>query len=80
MNKLTGTLYDFEKVGDELARHTHGINDVHISMVTRGKIKVVADNWEYEASAGDILDWEPGIYHAFFALEDNSRLVNLVKN
>ena len=79
LGKLTGTIYDFEEVGDELARHNHGEDDIHISIVARGKVKAMGDGWETEASSGTILDWEVGQYHAFVALEPNTRLVNIVK-
>jgi quercetin dioxygenase-like cupin family protein len=77
--KLTGTIYDFPEVGDELPRHTHTEQDVHISIVARGRFLAFGDGWEREVNTGAILDWEPGIYHGFKALEPNSRLVNIVK-
>lgn len=79
IGKLTGTIYDFENVGDELARHTHGEHDIHISIVARGSVKVFGDGWETTANTGAILDWEVGVYHGFIALEPNTRLVNIVK-
>lgn len=77
--KLTGVIYDFPEVGDELPRHTHTAEDVHISIVARGKLLAFGDGWEREVSAGAILDWEPGVYHGFRAIEPNSRLVNIIK-
>ena len=79
LGKLVGTIYDFPEVGDELERHTHGPEDVHISIVARGRLRAFGDGWEQELSAGAILDWEPGVYHGFVALEANTRLVNIVK-
>jgi len=79
IGKLTGIIYDFENVGDELPRHNHGEADIHISIVARGKVKAFGDGWETEASSGTILDWEVGQYHAFIALEPNTRLVNIIK-
>ena len=79
LGKLTGVIYDFENVGDELPRHTHGPEDVHISIVARGSLHAVGDGWESVIEAGTVLDWEPGQYHGFTALEPNSRLVNIVK-
>jgi quercetin dioxygenase-like cupin family protein len=77
--KLTGTIYDFPEVGDELPRHTHGQHDVHISIVARGRLLAFGDGWEREVSAGAVMDWEPGVYHGFRAIEANSRLVNIIK-
>lgn len=79
LGKLTGTIYDFENVGDELPRHNHGETDIHISIVARGKVKAFGDGWETEADAGTILDWQVWQYHAFIALEPNTRLINIVK-
>jgi quercetin dioxygenase-like cupin family protein len=79
IGKLTGTIYDFEREGDELPRHNHSENDIHISIVARGKVKAFGDGWETIAEAGSILDWEVGQYHAFIALEPNTRLVNIHK-
>jgi len=79
IKNLSGTIYDFENIDDELPRHTHGENDVHISIVAKGKLKVISDTWEHDAECGTVLDWEPGVYHTFVALEPGSRLINLVK-
>ena len=79
IGRLSGTIYDFDDVGDELPRHTHTVHDVHISIVARGKLQCFGDGWVREVSTGTILDWEPGIYHGFIALEPNSRLVNIIK-
>lgn len=77
--KLAGTIYDFPEVGDELERHTHTPADVHISIVARGRLLAFGNGWEREVASGAVLDWEPGIYHGFRAIEPNSRLVNIVK-
>jgi quercetin dioxygenase-like cupin family protein len=76
---LVGVVYDFENTGDELPRHNHNENDIHISIVARGRIRAFGDGWEIEAPSGAVLDWEPGQYHGFIAIEPNSRLVNIVK-
>jgi quercetin dioxygenase-like cupin family protein len=79
IGKLFGTIYDFPEVGDELPRHTHTEDDVHITVVARGRLLAFGDGWEREVSSGTILDWEPGVYHGFRAIESNSRLVNIIK-
>lgn len=77
--KLTVVVFDFPEVGDELPRHVHSETDVHISVVARGRIRAAGDGWERVVEQGALLDWEPGQYHGFVALEPNSRLVNIVK-
>jgi hypothetical protein len=81
IGKLTGTIYDFEQIGDELPLHVHGNDDIHISIVARGSLKAFGPEgtWEQTASAGAVLDWHVGQYHGFIALEPNTRLVNIVK-
>jgi len=82
LGKRTGTIYDFDEVGDELPLHVHGEEDIHITIVARGKVKAFGPDgsWETEASAGAVLDWEIGQWHGFIALEPNTRLVNIVKS
>lgn len=81
LGKLTGIIYDFPEVGDELPLHVHNEQDIHISIVARGKLKAFGPDgtWEMEASAGAVLDWEVGQWHGFIALEPNTRLVNIHK-
>jgi hypothetical protein len=79
--KLTGIIYDFDVVGDELPLHVHGPTDIHISIVARGTIYAFGPDgsWGTKAETGTILDWEVGQYHGFTALEPNTRLINIVK-
>lgn len=79
LGKLKGTIYDFPEVGDELPLHVHGEDDIHISVVARGRLKAFGSGWETEASAGAVLDWNVGQWHGFIALEPNTRLVNIIK-
>jgi quercetin dioxygenase-like cupin family protein len=79
IDDLRGSMYDFEKVGDILPKHNHTQNDVHITIVARGKIKAYSHDWEKEAVAGQLLDFRPGEPHEFMALEDNTRIFNIVK-
>jgi quercetin dioxygenase-like cupin family protein len=77
---LHGAMYDFEKVGDILPKHNHDKNTAHITIVARGKLKVYSHDWELEAIAGQILDFPAGQPHEFMALEDNTRIFNIIKN
>lgn len=78
--KLTGGIYTFESAGDVLAMHRHTPADVHISIVARGRFRVHGPEiGDKEYGPGAVLDWEPGFDHEFIALEDNSRLVNIIK-
>lgn len=79
LGALRGVIYDFEQAGDELPRHTHTSADVHISICAKGSFKIVGDGWEQTMPTGQVLDFSPGVFHAFVALEDGSRLVNIIK-
>ena len=77
--KLNGMVCDFPVAGDVLPMHQHGEADVHITVVARGSFKAHGNGWERQVSAGDVIDWRPHDPHEFVALEDNSRIVNIVK-
>jgi len=76
---LRGTMYDFEKAGDILPKHNHTENDAHITIVARGKLKAYSHDWETVAVAGQILDFRPSEPHELMALEDDTRIFNIVK-
>jgi quercetin dioxygenase-like cupin family protein len=79
LGDLRGTMYDFEKVGDILPKHIHTEDNVHITIVARGKIKAYSHDWEKEAVAGQMMDFRPGEPHEIMALEDNTRIFNIIK-
>lgn len=80
LGSIAGIMYDFEKVGDILPKHVHTERDVHITIVARGKLKVYSHDWEIIATAGQLLDFSPDQPHEFMALEDGTRIFNLLKN
>ena len=79
LGDIRGTMYDFEKVGDIVAKHVHGVHDVHITIVARGKVKAYSHDWEKEAIAGQVLDFRVGEPHEIMALEDGTRIFNILK-
>jgi quercetin dioxygenase-like cupin family protein len=76
---LNGTIYDFEESGDVLPKHNHKPDDVHITIVARGRLRAHSHDWSTEATAGQILDFRPGEPHELTALEPNTRIINIVK-
>ena len=80
LGQLTGTMYDFESAGDILAKHVHTVDNVHITIVARGKVKAYSHDWEQVAEAGQLINFEPNQPHEIMALEDNTRIFNIVKN
>jgi quercetin dioxygenase-like cupin family protein len=79
LGDIKGTMYDFEKAGDILPKHNHNENTVHITIVTRGKLKAYSHDWEFEATSGQLLDFRPNEPHELMALEDKTRIFNIVK-
>lgn len=77
--ELVGSIQDFELAGDILTKHNHNEYSAHITVVARGRVKAYSHDWEIEAIAGQILDFPAGQPHEFMALEDNTRIINIVK-
>lgn len=76
---IRGVMFDFDKAGDILEKHNHAEDDVHITIVARGKIKASSHDWEQEAVAGQLLDFRPFEPHEIVALEDGTRIFNITK-
>lgn len=76
---LRGSMYEFEKAGDVLPKHNHTEDNAHITIVARGKLKAYSHDWEKEAVAGQLLDFRPGEPHELMALEDGTRIFNIIK-
>ncbi len=75
---LKGTIYDFAAVGDELPMHEHGPNEIHISVMTKGRILSKGEGWERELVPGTLVKYHVGQKHCFIAMEPDSRVVNII--
>jgi quercetin dioxygenase-like cupin family protein len=80
LGDLQGIIYDFELKGDILPKHNHDEKSVHITIVTNGRLKAYSHDWDTEAGPGSIIDFRPGEPHELMALEDNTRIINIIKN
>jgi quercetin dioxygenase-like cupin family protein len=80
LGDLRGTMYDFENKGDVVPKHVHVKADIHITIVARGKIKAYSHDWEQVAVAGQILNFRAGEPHEIMAMEDNTRIFNILKH
>jgi len=80
LGDIRGAIYDFEKSGDVLPKHNHDEATVHVTIVARGRVKAYSHDWEKEAVAGQILDFRANEPHELMALEDNTRVINILKN
>lgn len=77
---LAGVVYTFPVKGDVLPMHTHGEKDVHITIVARGRVTIHGPGLvSTDYAAGAVIDNAAPITHEIIALEDNSRIVNIVK-
>lgn len=76
---IKGAMYDFESAGDLLEKHNHSEADAHITIVARGKLRAYSHDWSVEAIAGQVLDFRPNEPHEFMALEDGTRIFNIIK-
>jgi len=79
LGDIRGVMYDFEKAGDVLPKHTHSDFDVHVTIIARGRLKAYSHDWSMEATAGQLVDFRPGEPHELMALEDNTRIFNIIK-
>ena len=79
MGMITGGVYDFEKAGDIVPKHNHDEHQAHITIVARGSIKAYSHDWEKIIPLGGCVDFPAGQPHEFMALEDNTRIFNLIK-
>mgnify|MGYP003352551323 CR=1 FL=1 len=79
LGEIRGAIYDFQLTGDILPKHNHTEDNIHITIVARGRIKAYSHDWETEASAGQILNFRPNEPHELMALEDNTRIINIQK-
>jgi len=77
---LSGFVLTFEHSGDTLPMHDHTAADVHITVVARGRVRIhgptIGSN---DYAAGAVIDFEAGHPHEIVAIDDNSRVVNIVK-
>lgn len=76
---LKGIFYAFAKAGDKLPEHVHTEDNTHITIVTNGSVKAYNSTWSVTATAGQILDFEAGFPHTIEALEDNTKVFNMLK-
>jgi len=79
LGDLKGTMYDFQFAGDILPKHVHTEDNIHVTIVTRGMLKAYSHDWEQIATAGQLIDFRVGEPHELMALEDNTRIFNILK-
>lgn len=74
-------IFDFKRAGDTLEMHNHTYENVHFTIVARGAVKVHGpDVPEKDLKAGGCIDFIENHPHEIIALEDNSRIFNVLKH
>lgn len=76
---LRGAMYTFERAGDVLPKHVHDESTDHITIVARGRVKAMSHDWSQTAIAGQLINFRVGEPHEIVALDDNTRIFNILK-
>ena len=79
LGDIKGIVYAFKQAGDILAKHNHTEETAHITIIARGSIKAYSHDWEMVITAGQIVDFPPNQPHEFMALEDDTKVINIIK-
>jgi hypothetical protein len=88
VGNVRGTVYTFPSAGDVLELHTHDENTAHITIVARGRVKMIVaviengvrkDVEEHVLETGQAIDTAAGVLHEFVTLADDSRIYNIIK-
>jgi quercetin dioxygenase-like cupin family protein len=70
---------DFAVAGDVVPKHVHAEDKDHATIVAKGRIKASSHDWEVEAGPGDLINFRPHEPHEIVALEDNTRIFQVLK-
>jgi hypothetical protein len=79
LGDIRGVVYNFEKAGDILAKHNHTEETAHITIIARGSIKAYSHDWDMVITAGQVVDFPANQPHEFMSLEDNTKVINIIK-
>ncbi len=78
--------FDFPEIGDILPLHDHTEENIHVTIVSRGKVRINGapnidgtPSWSIEAIAGQTVDLQPYNPHELIGLEPNTRVHNVQK-
>jgi len=87
-SRIEGVAFTFGEEGDALHWHVHTpeVNDTHIVIVARGKLRMETKGREDDQvafakiiSEGDLIDVPFGIWHRFVGLTPGAKIFNLCK-
>lgn len=78
LGQLDVRIYDMD-LGDRIPNHSHGEKDSHILVCARGSVRIITPEWEKILNTGDVIEFFPLQKHEIVSMQDNSRVVNVVK-
>jgi hypothetical protein len=77
---IKGSIYDFEKINDILPSHGHNDTTAHITIVAKGEVRVITPVLDQVFQSGALIDLPSFQMHEIIATQDNSRIINIIKN
>ena len=77
---IIGTIYDFAATGDILTNKPSENSSSYFIIVAKGKVRITAGDWTYDAENGRVIDLPFNQEHRFEALEADSRIITIVKS
>ncbi len=81
LGQLVGTVFFYERAGDELPVHVHDEATNHISIISIGSFRCVG-NPHIEGKIleqGAVVDWPANQPHGFVALSDGAKMIQISK-
>ncbi len=79
LGDLVGVKVTFRLAGDKLEKHVHDENDVHVTIVAKGRIRAGSHDWSIDVPCGKLVNFRPHEPHEIMALEDDTVVFNIVK-
>jgi len=73
-----GTLYTFNKVGQQLPQHAHEDDAIHFSIILSGKYSISREKETFAATAGDIINFAIAQKHSIACIEPG-QILNCVR-
>jgi quercetin dioxygenase-like cupin family protein len=77
IGKLSLSIYEFEKKGEEIPIHNHEPGHAHLTIVNKGKLYAYGEKWKKTMTAGNVVIFPARDPHGFKALENNTKITNI---
>lgn len=82
LGNLKGTVYFYERAGDELPIHVHDQATNHITVISIGSFRCVGNPaiMDRVLEQGQVIDWPANQPHGFIALSDGAKMIQINKS